>query len=234
MRLILRDIPVRGKPIVIDRVELNEPVVRVVVRDDGSLAGFTDFVHPSSGHKHADGGSTRPSDFLAIRKVTVRNGAFRWKTADDVVMEFDELEFDLSGRPDDEPGLLHPALMVGVLALGGLVLREGLRLRAGRMRGRSPDSRRHRRLGKLFVALVGVGFAVGLASMAWLRDRAVFESIHALLTLSALLGFLGAAALGLRLEVRPESRAREIHVALGAGGLLLALTAAVAGFAILP
>ena len=129
---------------------------------------------------------------------------------------------------------LHPALMVGVLALGGLVLREGLRLRAGRMRGRSPDSRRHRRLGKLFVALVGVGFAAGLASMAWLRERAVFESIHALLTLSALLGFLGAAALGLRLEVRPESRAREIHVALGAGGLLLALTAAVAGFAILP
>ncbi len=104
MRLILRDVPTRGKPIVIDTVELTGPVVRIVVRDDGTLAGFTDFVDPSAGRKHADGGSSRPSDFLAVRSMTIKNGAFRWTASDGTMMELDELDFHLNGRPEGDPG----------------------------------------------------------------------------------------------------------------------------------
>lgn len=104
MRLILRDVPTRGKPIVIDTIELTDPVVRIVVRDDGTLVGFTDFVDPSSGRKHADGGSSRPSDFMAVRTMSIKNGAFRWTAADGTMMELDELDFHLNGRSDDDPG----------------------------------------------------------------------------------------------------------------------------------
>ena len=104
MRLILRDVPTRGKPIVIDAIELTRPVVRLVVRDDGTLVGFTDFVKPSAGRIHDNGGSSRPSEFLAIRKMSIRDGSFRWTAANGTMMELDELGFDLNGRPDDDPG----------------------------------------------------------------------------------------------------------------------------------
>ena len=130
---------------------------------------------------------------------------------------------------------LHPALMLGVLALGLVVLREGLRIRRARFLRQPFDSRRHRRLARIFVGLVVLGFGAGLASMGWLRGEPLFESVHALLVSGVLASLLGAATLGHRLErgggpgwIRPA------HLVLGAGGLLLALTAAIAGFAILP
>jgi len=49
-----------------------------------------------------------------------------------------------------------------------------------------------------------------------------------------LVGLLLAAAFGLWLERSEDDRVRGIHLSFAAGGLLLALTAAVAGFAILP
>ena len=70
--------------------------------------------------------------------------------------------------------------------------------------------------------------------MAWLRDNAVFDSFHSLLASGASLGMVSAAVLGLRLERSPSDRIRALHGIIGATGLLLALTAAVAGFAILP
>ena len=130
---------------------------------------------------------------------------------------------------------LHPALMLGVLALGLVVLREGLRIRRARFLRQPFDSRRHRRLARIYVGLVVLGFGAGLASMGWLRGEPLFESVHALLVSGVLTSLLGAATLGHRLErgggpgwIRPA------HLVLGAGGLLLALTAAIAGFAILP
>ena len=68
----------------------------------------------------------------------------------------------------------HPVLMVGVLALGLLVLREGLGVRRGRIARRPADSRRHRRLARIFVLLLVAGYASGIASMAWLRDAPPF------------------------------------------------------------
>ncbi len=104
VRLTLREVPVRGQPIVIDEVELNKPVVRLVVGSDGALVGFDNFIKPSGGHRHADGGSSIPSDFLAIRKMTIADGAFRWTNSEHVAMELDDLDFDLKSQPDDDPG----------------------------------------------------------------------------------------------------------------------------------
>ena len=130
---------------------------------------------------------------------------------------------------------LHPALMLLVLALGLVVLREGLRVRRARFLRQPFDSRLHRRLARIFVALVVLGFGVGLASMGWLRGEPVFDSVHSILVSGVLVSLLLAATLGLLLERRGGPRwIRTAHLTLGAGGLLLALAAAVAAFAILP
>ena len=129
---------------------------------------------------------------------------------------------------------LHPALMLVVLGLGLVVLREGLRIRQARLQRLRFDSRRHRRLARIFVTLVLLGFGAGLASLGWLRGEALFESVHAVLVSGVTLSLLGAALLGRGLERGAGARVRSVHVLLGAGGLLLALTAAIAGFALLP
>jgi hypothetical protein len=129
---------------------------------------------------------------------------------------------------------LHPVAMVAVLALGLFVLRDGLRIRRGRLLRRPFDARRHRRLARVVVGLAILGFGAGLASMGWLRGKAVFESVHAWLATGALLGFLAGGSLGLALERRAPGHTRTWHALTASAGLLLGLAAAVAGFAILP
>ena len=129
---------------------------------------------------------------------------------------------------------VHPVVMTAVLALGMVVLREGLRLRHARLLGRTVRPARHTRLARLFVPLVLLGYGSGLGSMALLRDEPLFDSVHVLLTSSAVTGFVCAYLLGRRLERGPSRAVRTAHLICGAGGLLLALAAAVAGIAILP
>jgi hypothetical protein len=128
---------------------------------------------------------------------------------------------------------LHPVAMLAVLALGLVVLLEGLAIRRARMLRQRYDSRRHRRLARWFVALVVIGFGSGLFSMAVLRGKPIFGSVHSALTSAALVTFAIATALGFHLERNPRSALRGVHVAAGSLGLLLAFAAAVAGFAIL-
>ena len=129
---------------------------------------------------------------------------------------------------------LHPVAMVAVLALGLFVLREGLRIRRGRLLRRPVDARRHRRLARVVVVCALLGFGSGLASMGWLRGKHIFDSVHAWLATGALLGFLAGGALGLVLERRGRPPTRTWHALTASAGLLLGLAAAVAGFAILP
>lgn len=129
---------------------------------------------------------------------------------------------------------LHPVAMVAILALGLLVLREGLRIRRGRLIGRPVPSRRHRQLARWLVWLVLVGFGAGLASMAWLRGKPVFGSVHFWLAGAALAGMWMGAQLGFQLEQNLRAPIRGLHALLGTVGLLFGLAAAVAGFAILP
>jgi len=129
---------------------------------------------------------------------------------------------------------LHPAAMVGILALALFVFRDGLRIRRGRLTRRPVDARRHRRVARVVVVLASAGFASGLASMAFLRDKPLFTSFHAWLATGALTGFTVGGALGLALERRGRAPVRRWHALIASAGLLLGLAAAVAGFAILP
>lgn len=129
---------------------------------------------------------------------------------------------------------VHPVAMLTVLALGVWVLREGLRVRRARLRRRRFDSRRHRRLGRWFVALAITGFAAGLGSAVGLRGMQALASVHAWFACSALAGLVTAAGLGLWLERHGETSLRTLHMIAGGLGLLTALGGAVAGFAILP
>ncbi len=129
---------------------------------------------------------------------------------------------------------LHPVAMIAILAVGIVVLREGLRIRRGRLTGRPVESRRHLWLAKRFVPLAALGFCAGLASMAWLRDEDLFESVHSFLALGALVGLVSGGLLGLRLERRGGSRLRVLHSICAGLGLLIGLAAAIAGIAILP
>ncbi len=129
---------------------------------------------------------------------------------------------------------LHPIAMVAVLGLGLVVLLEGLQIRRARVERQRYDNRRHRRFARVFVLLVGAGFAAGLASMAFLRGKPVFGSVHALLTSAALAGVVIGGSLGLKLERNLRSSLRAPHALIASGGLLLGFAALVAGFAILP
>src|SRR5262245_56896478 len=124
--------------------------------------------------------------------------------------------------------------MVAVLALALFVLRDGLQIRRGRLLRRPFDARRHRRLARVVVVLVIAGFGAGLGSMAWLRGKAVFDSVHAWLATGSLVGFSAGGRLGLALERRLRGPLRSWHAVTASVGLLLGLAAALAGFAILP
>ncbi len=129
---------------------------------------------------------------------------------------------------------LHPVAMVALLALGTFVFRDGLRIRRGRLTRRPFDARRHRRLARVLVVLAVLGFGSGLVSMGWLREKPLFDSVHAWLASGALVGFSSGGALGLWLERRGRGSIRTWHALTASAGLLLGLAAAVAGFAILP
>jgi len=130
---------------------------------------------------------------------------------------------------------VHPVLMTALLALALFVLREGLRIRRGRIIGRRRDARLHRRLGRVVVTLLLAGFGAGLASMAWLRPgETLAGSVHFRLALPALLGLAAGGALGLRLERGGGPSVRRLHAWFAALGLLFGLAAGVAGMSILP
>jgi hypothetical protein len=124
--------------------------------------------------------------------------------------------------------------MAAVIALGLAVLREGLALRAARMRKQPRNSRRHRGLAKLFVPLVALGFASGLVSMTLIRHREFLGSVHGITAIAVLLASGGAGCLGLALERGRALERRDAHALLGAASVLLTLGAALAGMSLLP
>jgi hypothetical protein len=106
MRLEFRQRPKRGQPLVIEAATLVDPKVRLIGRSDGTLQGFTGFMKSTTGERHSDGGSSRPSDFLAIRRLAIRDGMLEWSSPDhEQPMQFDQFKMDLTTSPDaDQPG----------------------------------------------------------------------------------------------------------------------------------
>jgi hypothetical protein len=139
----------------------------------------------------------------------------------------------------------HPVWMLLSLALAAAALRLGLALRRdrrARLHGlaRAPEARprgalrsAHLRLAKPAVVLVWLGFVGGPLSMWALRGRTPFDTVHALLGVTAALLFAGAALLGWRLE-HARGRPVEAHALLGLLAVLAGAAAGIAGFVLLP
>jgi len=126
--------------------------------------------------------------------------------------------------------------MVGGIVLAVLALRAGVEVRRARARGRGRVAdlrRRHLRIAKLAVPVLVLGFLGGPLSMAWLRDRAPFGTLHAALGVAVAALFVATAVWGRRLE-RGELDVAAVHGRLALVAVIGAGAAAIAGFVLLP
>ena len=88
-------IPASGAPIVMQKLELLKPRVRLIEQPDGSLLGLTNLVKSDGGSVGDDGGSTRLSDVLAITTITLTDGSVSYEPQDQPAMLLRPLTFDL-------------------------------------------------------------------------------------------------------------------------------------------
>ena len=126
--------------------------------------------------------------------------------------------------------------MIVSILWAGVVLRSGLRLRSARRRGAGrpkDERRRHLRLAKPALAMIAVGYFVGLASALWLRGWGAFTTAHGLVSSAALLLFLATGVLGRRLE-KGRSREPETHAWLALAAVGTAVASFFTGFVLLP
>jgi hypothetical protein len=131
---------------------------------------------------------------------------------------------------------LHPLWMLAALGLVLATLRAGLALRRARRRGqkRTADAyRRHLRLAKPALVLLGLGFGAGIASSVLLRGWTALDSGHGRVACAALVALLATGAIGWRLE-HGKSRSVEWHARLAALSVLLAAAAIGTGLVLLP
>ena len=130
----------------------------------------------------------------------------------------------------------HPAWMVAGLAMALATARLGLEIGRRRARGRpiGRDRReRHLRFGRRTLWLIGFGFGMGPPSVAYLRNRPLFDSFHGVLGVIVLGLFLWLGWSGRALS-RGQAPAREVHRIAAAAAIAGGLLAAVAGFGLLP
>jgi hypothetical protein len=95
LRIEFAEIPRPGRPIVLASVRFQHPVVRLIEQEGGPLLGFSDFVKPGPGTAQPDGGSTRLSDVLAIRRIEVDQGSVQYEQPDRPAMRLRPLSFVL-------------------------------------------------------------------------------------------------------------------------------------------
>jgi hypothetical protein len=126
--------------------------------------------------------------------------------------------------------------MVGGIVLAVLALRAGVEVRRARARGtgRIADLRRHHLgLAKLAVPVLLLGFVAGPISMAWLREREVFGTLHGALGVVTAALFVATAVWGRRVE-QGRLDVAALHGRLALAAVIAAGAAAIAGFVLLP
>jgi hypothetical protein len=99
MRIEFREKPTAGQPIVIQTVELTDPVVRLIERAEGQIVGFSGMLTGDPGGPTPDGGSTRLSDVLVIRRIAIVNGTIRYDPLNEPEMYLDQMTFELTSEP---------------------------------------------------------------------------------------------------------------------------------------
>ncbi|MEM9174557.1 MAG: DUF4079 family protein [Myxococcota bacterium] len=130
----------------------------------------------------------------------------------------------------------HPAWMVVSVVLAIQAGRLGTEIRRRRAKGQRVERAlrdRHLRFGQIAIAMVVVGFVGGPPSMFFFRERAVFESFHAILGLIVLGLFLWTGWSG-RALANGDASARDIHRIAAGSAIAAALASSIAGFTLLP
>ncbi len=93
-------IPRNGSPLVIQKLDLLKPRVRLIAQPDGSLLGLTNLVKSDGGAVSDDGGSTRLSDVLAITTIKLTDGSVSYEPPDQPAMVLQPLTFDLESTTE--------------------------------------------------------------------------------------------------------------------------------------
>ncbi len=104
VRIVFNERPSLGEPVVIESVDLVEPVVRLRRLQDGGLLGFTGIVETPDEGEREDGVSTRPSEVFAIRRIGIISGELIYEIPDAAPMCLDDITVDLECNPDEEQG----------------------------------------------------------------------------------------------------------------------------------
>jgi hypothetical protein len=126
--------------------------------------------------------------------------------------------------------------MLASLLLAALTLRTGLAMRRARQMRRPPPKgarQNHLRFARPAVVLLAIGFCIGLASGVWLRGFEPLRSFHGLLGTLALVLFVTAERLGLRLQ-GGDASVRELHARFALAAMMVGVMTALAGFVLLP
>jgi hypothetical protein len=126
--------------------------------------------------------------------------------------------------------------MLASLLLAALTLRTGLAMRRARQLRRAPPKgtrQSHLRFARPAVAMLAIGFCLGLASGVWLRGFEPLRSFHGILGTLALVLFVAAERLGLRLR-QGDTAVRELHARLALAAVMIGVMTALAGFVLLP
>jgi len=147
----------------------------------------------------------------------------------------------MGGDPVNLLAYLHPVWQTAALLLMIVALSLGLRLRRERAdpwqwEARLNLRRRHLITAIAFLALITIGYALGIATMAFVRDQPVFRTAHAYFGTIVLALFWLGAYYGARLlrggDLQPADFSNHSFcVILGA---ILALAVAVMGYTLLP
>jgi hypothetical protein len=106
MKLVFRELPQKGQPLVIESASFIEPKIRLIGQPEGGLKGYSDFIKSTQGRAYDDGGSTKPSDVFAIRHIAIDKGMLEWsQVGHEHPLILQELTMKLSTSPDTEkPG----------------------------------------------------------------------------------------------------------------------------------
>lgn len=147
----------------------------------------------------------------------------------------------MAGNFSDYLPYIHPVWQTTTLLLMVVSLSLGLRLRRERTHpwkatARARLVRSHLIVAKTFLGLLTVGYALGVLTMAFVREQPVFRTAH---------GYFGSIVLGLfwlgawygaRLAGgrAPTAQDRSNHAFCVVLGAILALAVAVMGYALLP
>ena len=101
----LTGVPKKGDPVVIESVHFIRPVVRIIVEENGSLVGFSEFGGSSTDappppERGETPVPTKFSDVLAMRRVVLEQGTVVIRPANGRVMEIDAIDLDFGTDPE--------------------------------------------------------------------------------------------------------------------------------------